>query len=285
MDHIQTPKQEYNDLAFLEENTKSYNFKDILFLILRNLHWLLFFSLLGAFLALFYVRRQQPVFLREAAIILQSKDSPSYTQSGRESSIINAYTSTQVVSTINNEMMIMRSRTLMEEVVNRLDLTTTYYSKTRLVGRVKDLYRISPIKVTFLDVEENEYKSVVVTFLSKQTFLLSGFGSDETQSITGNIHKIISTPVGNIIVEPTNLLTEEWMGSPITIAHLSKEDVSNMYRSRLGIERNDTKNSVVNLRLTDQSGERATDILNTLIEVYNDDAINEIGRASCRERV
>ena len=69
MDHIQTPKQEYNDLAFLEENTKSYNFKDILFLILRNLHWLLFFSLLGAFLALFYVRRQQPVFLREAAII------------------------------------------------------------------------------------------------------------------------------------------------------------------------------------------------------------------------
>ena len=41
MDHIQTPKQEYNDLAFLEENTKSYNFKDILFLILRNLHWLL----------------------------------------------------------------------------------------------------------------------------------------------------------------------------------------------------------------------------------------------------
>lgn len=67
----------------------------------------------------------------------------------------------------------------MEEVVNRLDLTTTYYSKTRLVGRVKDLYRISPIKVTFLDVEENEYKSVVVTFLSNK---LSCFpGSDRTR--------------------------------------------------------------------------------------------------------
>ena len=59
-----TNSQNNPDLSFLEQEGKpKIHIKDILFLILHNLHWLILFATIGAVIGNFYARRQVRLIL------------------------------------------------------------------------------------------------------------------------------------------------------------------------------------------------------------------------------
>lgn len=64
-------------------------------------------------------------------------------------------------------------------------------------------------------------------------------------------------------------------GTPIRVAKLPMESMVNYYKSALGIQQEEEESSILTLALKDGSAARAEDILNTLINVYNEEAIKD----------
>ena len=78
-----------------------------------------------------------------------------------------------------------------------------------------------------------------------------------------------------VVATPTNYYSDSWTGTPIRVAKLPMESMVNYYKSALGIQQEEEESSILTLALKDGSAARAEDILNTLINVYNEEAIKD----------
>ena len=152
------------DLSFLEKkDANSLSGKDIFFTVVRNLHWLLLCALVCGCLAYYLSDRMDRVYESHAKIRLNS-----VTRNRLENgaSMLENITDRRVAITmnaINDEIIVLQSETPMLEVAKRLDLGTSYFYQTKLVKRIKDLYKESPIDVKMLDINENENATASVT--------------------------------------------------------------------------------------------------------------------------
>ena len=263
-------------LFFEEESRRKARLKDILWLILHNLHWLILCALAGAFIATYYARKQERIYQSKATIILKN----ATVQNGQrsvygESAMMSGYSGAMgrfVSSTIKNEIFVMKSNTTMLEVVKRLGLNQYYYAETQIVRRRKDLYKTSPVEVTMLDAADNTSTDFTIVPENDSTAVLS---IADFAPVTAHFGDTVSTPLGRIVVNSTWFLTPHYVGVPIYFSRRSAMSVAERYRAMLNVSYDDETASVVYLSIKDTSPQRAADIVNTTIQVYNDDMMND----------
>ena len=74
----QNPTRTDNELSFLETpNGPKLHVKDVLFIVLRNLHWLVICGLLGAGIAGYIVRHQNRIYESNARVLIKSSSTGS----------------------------------------------------------------------------------------------------------------------------------------------------------------------------------------------------------------
>ena len=136
--------------SFFDDNANSgFKFKDVVFLVMRNLPWFLICSLIGGVIAFYKVRGQERVYSSSSSLLIKTQASAG-SESFRGSTALNAIQGVgPIVSTINNEMMIMKSQSNMERMVRQLNLNTMYSYSTKMVRRNQVLYKDSPVEVVF----------------------------------------------------------------------------------------------------------------------------------------
>lgn len=78
-----------------------------------------------------------------------------------------------------------------------------------------------------------------------------------------------------MLVTPTNYYSKEWFGEPVFVTRNPISSVVARYQGGLGIRQEEDEASILTLSLKDSSPARAEDVLNTLISVYNEEAIND----------
>ena len=266
-------KQDNNDLSFLEKkDANSLSGKDIFYTILRNLHWLILSAVICAGVAYYRSDRADRIYESHAKIRLNS-----VTRSRLESgtTTLENITDRRVAITmnaINDEIIVLQSETPMLEVAKRLNLGTSYFYQTKLVKRVRDLYRESPITVQMLDINESDNATAVVTVSSDSTFVIE---IGEFEPVKGHLGDTVSTSLGRVSIMPTWALRELYYDNPITVRHRNINSVAEYYRNRVDVSRNSTSDGIINLSLHDTSPQRAADILNEMIAVYNENTVDE----------
>ena len=262
-----------NDLSFLEKkDANALSGKDIFYTIVRNIHWLIICGIIGGAIAYFVSDKSDRIYESHAKILINSI---TRNRLDNGASMLENITNRRVATTmnaINDEIIVLKSETPMLVVAERLNLGTTYKCKTKLVKRIKDLYKDTPIIVTFPDLNENDYATVVVT-VQKDSSLTVQIG-DETP-VLGRLGDTLSTMIGRVAIQPTWALRELYYDNPITVQHSNIVDVAAGYRGRTVIERNSSSDGIINFSLKDTSPQRAADILNELIKVYNESTIVE----------
>lgn len=261
------------DLSFLDaEPTVSFHIKDLLYTLLRNIHWLVLFGAAGALIANFTARRQDRVYESNARIVLRGNSSES-DNSLREAAITNMFSDRPFYNTsVNNEVMILTSKTTMLKTVENLHLNVSYSGNSKVVRRKKDLYGSSPITVDFLDNSENDYIALTVTPLDAQTVSLE-FG--EYAPLVLHLNDTQSTPFGRVSVNATWYYTPECYNNPISVVHTPLHSVADHYRRTISVSRDGETNTIVNISLVDLSARRAADVINELIRVYNEEAVKD----------
>ena len=265
--------QDNNDLSFLEKkDANSLSGKDIFYTILRNLHWLILSAAVCAGIAYYRSDRADRIYESHAKIRLNS-----VTRNRLESgtTTLENITDRRVAITmnaINDEIIVLRSETPMLEVAKSLGLGTTYHYQTKLVKRMKDLYKESPIRVEMMDISETDNATALVTVSKDSSFVIQ---IGEFEPVSGHLGDTVSTSLGRVSVKPTWALRELYYDNPITVRHRNINAVAESYRGKVRVERNSTSDGIINLTLHDTSPQRAADILNEMIAVYNDNTIEE----------
>ena len=244
----------------------------------------LFFCLL---FGLVYIYRSQPVFQRESSVMIRAN-----TQGNAEIGELSAFSDLGLFNTgldVCNEIEAFRSPILMDRIVTRLGLNTVYTSKN-WIGRVTDWYDSTPLKINFYELADEFDEKPVENFSIKvetgdngKTFRLYDLkinGEDiDMEDIFVKADATAATPAGKLAVSVTPFFEKNYT-SPITVTHTTVKNMTRHCLSKLSAELADKKSTVINFSYTDTSAKRAEDILNTLLDVYNEEWVSYMSQSA-----
>ena len=181
-----------------------------------------------------------------------------------------------IMSNVENEMQIFSSPFLMQEVVNRLGLDTRYEVYDGLMK--KELHEESlPIKVTFPKLTDKEGAYMKMDLRKDGTYTLYKFRKNKDKfdgEVQGKINSVCQTPVGPISVIATksyNACMSKENEMTIRITKDRRYDRVESLMNQIDIDLADDQTSIISITCKDMSGERAELIINTLIQVYQEE--------------
>ncbi|MDR3267371.1 MAG: polysaccharide biosynthesis tyrosine autokinase [Tannerella sp.] len=249
------------------------NIRDILQIILSKWYWFVISVAACLAIAVLYLMSAPKIYERTATVLI--KDDKT---SNGETAMFQDLSFFEGKSNVNNEMIVFKSHSLITEAVKRLRLDVNYKVKRGL--RTSELYTNSPVTITFKeeDIEATQWVKLKAQLLPDNKIELSDFetkGVEKSNSIIVNLNDTVNTPIGRMIATPTLYNNESWQGDIITVTKSDINNVINDYRNRIMINLADKQTSVVNLSIKDESVQRAEDLLNTVIAIYNEEAIND----------
>ena len=182
-----------------------------------------------------------------------------------------------VKSNVNNELHAFESPDIMSEVVARLRLYMSYTVDGTFHRNV--LYGTSlPVSADLLDVDENVGAGFTVSEKGGDITLDDFVHKKEKvggKPVVGHYGDTLQTPVGRIIVQKTKDYSEEAMKKPVNVRKSSQRGVTQSYLNRLQVNLADKNSDIIALSIKDVSTQRAQDILNTLIAVYNENWVRD----------
>lgn len=276
MTHTNT--NEINQKSHEEE--QEINLIELASILIR--HWLWYAIAVGVALILgvFYLLSTPKEYQRAASVLI--KDNSDQGTKNISNALANfSDFSAGIGSSVDNEILIFKSNTLLTEVVQRLKLNVTYTTRSGL-KRI-DLYGRNPFEVNLLDVPSDKSVELVaklqpdgetidvtnvVTWTNGKKVSLKGWSA--------KLNEKVETELGEVVFTPTNFMgNEEIRNNRITIKHNALKATVLAYSKALQISLADKKATIINLTLKDESRQRAEDLINTLIDVYNEEAVND----------
>ncbi len=250
-------------------NDQGLNLMDLIVYLVSKWRWFALSIAVCVGIAWFNYARSPFVYYRSATVIIKDpSNKTSTTGLDRFDNIINKVN-------VANEILQFRSKKLMREVVQRLHADVSYQVEEGL--RLNELYTQSPVLLSFPDALPEQRFSLTVTPKDKNTVELSecsGIGDGTSRTVSLNDTVEISKGM-RVVATPTNYYGASWQNIPIRVCKFSLESMVNYYRGALGIQQEEEESSILTLALKDNSAARAEDVLNTLIFVYNEEAIRD----------
>ena len=170
---------EDNHNTHIEESKSDIQISDVIEWAISHKLFIAISVIVCVFIALFYSYRAPSIYKRESSVMLRTSVN-GQAQMG-ELAIFEDMGMFNTGMDVYNEIEAFRSPILMEEVVERLGLNTTYQSKN-WIGRTTDWYDQTPVKAEFSELTEKiEGKNVqsfsftVTKGENKQEFILQKF--------------------------------------------------------------------------------------------------------------
>ena len=258
-------------------NQNNIDFSKLAKPYLTQWYWFLISILFFAGVAVFYVKTTTPVYnIRGAVLIKDAKKSLSGSPMG-SMNILDGLSGFGGMSTnsIENEVEIFKSKKLVRDVVTLNPLQTTIYSTEGF--RKKELYGdTSPVIIHVLSEKKNK-KFPKKKFLLHYSIKDIEFESDEFRiKKKFNYDQLISLPFANIIVTRNkNFDAEkaEKIGNVFEVYFSPLEAAATTIQKQIQIDLADKDATVINLSIDGPQVDKATVILNGLINAYNKDAI------------
>jgi capsular exopolysaccharide synthesis family protein len=252
-------------------NNNQVNIADILFLTLHRWPWLILSVVVCVGLAFGYLLRIPSLYTRSAEVLIKSDASGK--GSASDMSTLSDMGLVSVGNNIDDEINKLKSPDIMTSVVEHLNLDITYSTEVQFHNEI--LYGSTlPIKVSFPSMHENESANAEIEIASSgkaKLVSLSSGGTELSIPNNGNIvyGDTLTSSIGPIIVTKTPYFIKGRAYS-INVTKSPRNGVVGSLLSELNVSVKNEKGSTIILTVVDQSTERAEDIINSVIEVYNE---------------
>ena len=272
----QIPVQQNNTQSVA--STQSLRISDILLILISNWYWILLCVILGYGTANLYLRKTRPVYTRKASILLKDMNKSNILGTSAYG-YSDASLLIQSVD-LTNEIFTIKSPVVMTEVIRRLNLQMQY----EIAGAFRNsvLYGSNlPIDVKMLEAKDQESSSLTIVFEGDSTFVLSNFVRNgqifEGTSLSGQLGKTLSTPIGNIVVSSTPYYYKPLR--PIIVTHLRSQAALSKFSSELKVK-SEAGSTIINLEVNDNDIQRAEEILYSVIAIYNEQWMDDRNQVS-----
>lgn len=257
-----------------DEASSGFDYKTFLIKLLMYWPWIagcVIVALAGAF---FYLKTQTPLYTVSSSVLIKNESSKSGNAGANLADLGFVTSSTQ---NFDNELEILRSRTLLKKVVTDLDLYISY----TLPGtfRPTELYKQSPVKVWVTPEEAERLGSAQVDLHFQQNKLHEvtiTHNSQEWKKVIEKLPAVFSTPAGVFSFSAADSL-QQVSETPelIQVTVTSPNSTAASYRGRLSVSSGNRSTTIAQLSITDSQVARGTDFLNKLVELYNEEGNND----------
>jgi len=262
-----------NPIDYLFQEEKPINIREFVEKYLNYWKWFIVSLLIAFILGIFYLRYTPNQFLVTTTILIDNSEKGS-----KMPTDLSAFKDLGIFSeaqkSIENELGILKSRTLMNLVVKDLGINTTFYTKGRI--NTVEIYKNKvPVKINFLSKDSTFYKTdttFTINIISGSKFVIKD--KDDEINNEHSFGETISTKFGKMIVTPKNS-TNLPLNKEIQVVVSPLKRVSEGLRSRITTALIDKNSSLITLSLKDPIKLKAIDILNDLIRIYNENAVED----------
>ncbi len=263
---------------FNQEEQSDFNFSDIWAMIWGYKWWYVLSLGLCIIFAAFYIYKTPSTYSRSAKVII---DEDSQDATLRDIANISGFAGQGSGVNVNNEVEAFASPDLMKTVVERLGLETSYVEHQFM--RDREFYSNSPVELSIVEpVVLSSFSFTIEKGKDENSFVLKDFtvGPDRLKKVeaSGILGDTLSTPVGKIVLSPT-IYASGW-DKDITVSWVNSKAKAKRFSSSLSAAVSGKQTSVVVLSLNDTYPNRAENILNTLIDVYNDEWVHDKNRSA-----
>lgn len=255
-----------------ERDDSLLNFQFLIKTFILNWQWFLLSLIITMSAAMIYVRYSLPVYQVSAKVLIKDEDNTS--SRGRSNQIMNTNTLGILTSTdgFDNELEILKSKSLAEETVLDLKLYVNYYS----VGKVIDVpvYDETPVLVDLNKEKLEVLEGPVKLHISKDNniYNVQGVcmknGAKQVFKGQGKLPFIIKSPVGTISLVQNPRFVESDVKKKYIANIYNPKAVINSYVN-IGVEPLSKTTSIAVLTRNDLLPERAKEYLKHLVTVYN----------------
>lgn len=240
---------------------------------LKRWKWFVLGGIFALFIAYLFLKTQNPVYEVVSTVLI--KDSKK-SMGGQDFEMLRDLSGLGKMSSdgVDNEIEVLKSKKLMTTVIKDLGLETDIY----VPGFFKDteVYgKTSPITVKIITEKETlkPVKPVHLTINGDKLIL----NSEDIGSINSNFNKLISLKNANIIIlKNKNYVPNTKNPTNELILNVSSlESKTNNYQEKLTAALANKDVTVIKLSMNYPNVDKAKDIINKLVEVYNADAVND----------
>ncbi|HYE53880.1 MAG TPA: Wzz/FepE/Etk N-terminal domain-containing protein, partial [Chitinophagaceae bacterium] len=230
-------------------------------------YWPLFLLLLVAsfIVAKIYLNYATPVYEATARIMI--KDEKKGAQGSKAIEAFDVLSSKKI---IENEIEVIRSRTLIDQVAKKLHLYAPVYQEQQFSKR--PAYSTSPVSIQVADAATiKETKKIPFTYNAQHSAVVIG-----QQEYPLNVW--VSTPYGKLQFTPNkyaNNTANTAAEAAFFFSLVSPGDVTTSISNRLDVSASNKMSSIIDLTLRDEVPKRAEDILNELVAAYNYEMVKD----------
>lgn len=223
-------------------------------------YWPLFVITAIIFLAVafVYLKYVTPVYKIRAKVFINNDKGKA-----SQESLFQGFGMNNGSAETDNEIEVMKSRMLMQEVVQHLQLNVRYFTNSSF--KETELYDRAPVKAILLNGNDTK-TSYAYTFngSSGDNFLIT----DGDKKWEGRFGDTIPLPAGSVVIQKRTPVNEISHSKELEIRFSPVEATADWHVSTLDIQPVKPQVSIVNMYINDNIPARGEDVLNTLIAVY-----------------
>ena len=267
----------------MEQSEEQFNIQEILFRCLVHWPWFVFSVIVCIACAWGYLRLTTPVYNISATVLIKDdkKGGGTSVSSELERMGLDGFVSSS--GNVDDEIEVLRSKSLSEEVVNNLGLFVTYMDEDELPK--KELYQTSPVLVSLTPQEADKLPGRMEVAMTLQPTgvmdVQMKVGDKEYRKEFEKLPAVFPTDEGTVAffvnndtlsaVRPESVTKERHITAFINRPF----SVAKGYASSLSIAPTSKTTSVVVISLKNTNPRRGRDFINKLLEMYNINANND----------
>jgi capsular exopolysaccharide synthesis family protein len=245
---VQTNNQEQEEVSISE----------IFFKYFRYWKWFLISVAVVLLTAFIYVKYATSLYKVYSSVLIKDN------QNGKAKLDYNAFSDLGINlpdSNFENEVELLKSKTLMRQVVDSLKIGVAYYKAENI--KKQEIYKNTPLWVSVRN--QTKPGSFIIDSEDNNTFTITS--QEENFSRTFKIEEEITSPWG-LLAFKTNPFGMEKFPIEVILQHPN-------YCPSIQIVSLSKASSVVEISLTTSTPDKGEDIINTLVYIYNKQAIEE----------
>ncbi|MGG7665798.1 GumC family protein [Dyadobacter sp. BHUBP1] len=227
-------------------------------------YWFLISPTLSVLVGLTFLRYKTPHYTITASLLVQDDSRGS---DFHETALLEELGLPTATSSVENEIEILKSRTLLNQVIADLHLTTQYFASGHL--KTTELYEKTPYRIRFIKFRPSKPETYYLNRQAGNTFTLQTPDS----SYKGYFGRKLELPHGTAVVDITGFKPASEYRYSFKI--LGTEAVLDHYSRVLSVQAPNKTASLVNLTVQDVLPVKGEAILKQLIARYQKASIGD----------
>lgn len=255
-----------------------FNLRELIKPYIKKWYWFFISVIFTLALAILYIKYTTPIYQAQSSVLI--KDAKKMSNASGDFGVLSGLGGFAGMGTnsIENELEIFKSKKIVEDATRNLKLQVSIFSREKYYD--VELYKdTNPFNILVVNEKEDEAlpKKPVSIKIKGDKITLS---SDELKSnIVTTYNKTVSLPYANFII------TKNLDYRPKKVKNLELNDIYftysdfvgtvDAYQQSVNVRLVDKDATVIGLSLAHPNKDKSKDILNGLVDIYNEYAISD----------